>query len=90
MSIHIPTNFELDEMADRRKHGELLDKIKELELYVSNLKISAQENLLTLNYIAKWSKTYGAALCPGTRPDTFGEGMREAKEQIKSILYRKK
>lgn len=37
--------------------------------------------------IDEWSHEHGAALCP-TGPDTFGEGMRAAKAQIRRILER--
>jgi hypothetical protein len=33
-----------------------------------------------------WTTTYGEALCPRLRADTFGEGMREAKEQVSRLL----
>jgi hypothetical protein len=33
-----------------------------------------------------WTTTYGEALCPRLRGDTFGEGMREAKEQVSRLL----
>lgn len=39
-----------------------------------------------LSQLRTWASTYGASLCPGTRPDTFGEGMREAKAQVARIL----
>ncbi len=33
-----------------------------------------------------WTTTYGEALCPRLRADTFGDGMREAKEQVSRLL----
>jgi len=33
-----------------------------------------------------WTTTYGEALCPRLRADSFGEGMREAKEQVSRML----
>lgn len=34
-----------------------------------------------------WTHVYGAALCP-PGPDTYGEGMRDAKDQVRAILAR--
>lgn len=36
--------------------------------------------------LANWAATFGEALCPGSLPDTFGEGMRAAKGQVSRIL----
>lgn len=36
--------------------------------------------------LASWSHEYGSGLCSGGKPDTFGEGMRAAKEQVAAIL----
>ena len=41
---------------------------------------------LLRNRLADWCVQHGAALCPGARADTFGEGMREAKRQVRDIL----
>ena len=41
---------------------------------------------LLRNRLADWCVQHGAALCPGARADTFGEGMREAKRQVRGIL----
>lgn len=38
-----------------------------------------------INALHNWSITYGRALCP-TGADTYGEGMRAAKDQVKAIL----
>ena len=44
----------------------------------------------TLNKIFQWTTKYGEALCPKGRPDSFGEGMRAAKEQVKALLPERK
>ena len=36
--------------------------------------------------IYEWINEYGRNLCPGTRPDTFGEGMRVAKDEVRRLL----
>lgn len=36
----------------------------------------------------QWCATYGRDLCPGLLPDTYGEGMREAKAQVRAIIRR--
>lgn len=36
--------------------------------------------------IREWTSTHGKSLCPGLRPDTFGEGTREAKAQVARLL----
>jgi hypothetical protein len=44
-----------------------------------------QERVLSL--LTEWSDTYGKDLCPGAGDaDTFGDGMRAAKKQVKGIL----
>lgn len=35
--------------------------------------------------LVQWTRTYGAALCP-PGPDTYGEGVRAAKDQVRRIL----
>lgn len=36
--------------------------------------------------IGEWTHRYGSSLCPGGYADTFGDGMRAAKEQVGRIL----
>lgn len=39
-----------------------------------------------LSRLDEWSLTFGADLSPGSRPDTFGEGMRKAKGHVRDLL----
>lgn len=39
-----------------------------------------------LSRLVEWTHQYGAALCPGSHADTFGEGMRAAKDQVSVLL----
>lgn len=41
-----------------------------------------------LEAIAEWTHEYGRNLCPGARADTYGEGIRAAKAQVRAILER--
>lgn len=38
--------------------------------------------------VNEWADTFGDALIHGTRPDTYGEGMRQAKAQVKAIVMK--
>jgi hypothetical protein len=40
----------------------------------------------TLARIEQWARAHGAALNPHGRADTFGEGVRESKEQVQRLL----
>lgn len=77
-----------DELAQARKSGEVegwvrgrqeaADHAEELE--------TAQRKLGALTAaLETWCCTYGAALTP-TGADTFGEGMRAAKDQIRKLI----
>lgn len=39
-----------------------------------------------LGRLAEWCCTYGHDLCPGAYADTFGEGVRSSKAQVRNIL----
>lgn len=39
-----------------------------------------------LGGVREWADTYGGDLCPGERPDTYGEGVRAAKQQVRFLL----
>lgn len=41
---------------------------------------------VVLSRLQDWTQEYGAALCPGHHADSFGDGMREAKRQVRQIL----
>lgn len=47
----------------------------------------AEKAEASLGAIVEWSHTYGAALKP-PGADTYGEGMRDAKDQVAVILRR--
>ena len=40
---------------------------------------------LVVGYLTMWTRRYGDALVP-PGPDTYGEGMRDAKDQVRRIL----
>lgn len=41
-----------------------------------------------LNQLLEWTNTYGKDLCPPSRcADTYGEGMKEAKEWVRKMIH---
>ena len=57
----------------------LLDMIEDVEDRLRTLRCRVRE----------WTQEYGAALCPGWGVgDTYGEGMRAAKDQVRAILVK--
>lgn len=44
------------------------------------------ERAATRARLEEWTHQHGAALVPSGCADTFGEGMRKAKEQIRALL----
>ena len=42
-----------------------------------------------LGRVHAWTHTYGAELCPGVHPDTYGEGVRAAKDAVRRMLETK-
>jgi len=63
-------------------------RVKELAQRIDDLQNAElqEEKKARLGRLINWTHEYGASLCPGSRPDTFGEGMRAAKEQVAVIL----
>lgn len=41
-----------------------------------------------IGLLGDWTREHGAALCPRGGADTYGEGMRDAKQQVARILAR--
>lgn len=60
--------------------------IKKLGEDRDRLKARAEGAERILSRLSAWTHQYGAALCPGSCPDTFGEGMRKAKDEIRAHL----
>jgi hypothetical protein len=65
--------------------GAFLDRLELANKRIHAVEADNERLRGVLGRVIDWTHQYGAALCPGTRPDTFGEGMREAKEQIKRL-----
>lgn len=53
----------------------------------ARLRARVEEQDRRLALIDAWTLEYGKALCP-RGPDTYGEGMRDAKAQVRSMLAR--
>ena len=62
--------------------------VEEQKAEIKKLRADLTATRALLVEVEAWTHVYGAALCPGGRPDTFGEGMREAKGQVKHIIWR--
>lgn len=60
--------------------------VEELEQRIKQLEAERDAMFLRVGRLVLWSHCYGEELCPGSRPDTFGEGMRAAKEAVCVIL----
>jgi len=57
-------------------------------VYVACVDFGPDNTTSLLDILWKWTHAYGEALCPGSHPDTFGEGMREAKEQVEGLIQK--
>ncbi len=53
-------------------------------LVLADCKISEWEE--TIGQLTTWTHFYGATLCPSGGVDTYGNGMRNAKQQVERIL----
>lgn len=39
-----------------------------------------------IDKLTTWTHEFGASLCPGSKPNTSGEGVRSAKDAVSRIL----
>ena len=61
--------------------AELARASKQVAAYIARVEAL---NLI-IGYLTSWTQSYGDALVP-RGPDTYGEGMRDAKDQVRRIL----
>jgi hypothetical protein len=66
-----------------RDRDRLLKRCEEMTLKAVPPAIPVSD--LKLSMMREWTNTFGKALCP-PGPDTYGEGMRDAKAQVAAIL----
>lgn len=86
------TGPDLRRMTDQSRYLDNINKTMELRPEQNSLvrirelmKVLADTQRLVARLRA-WTREFGKELCPGTRPDTYGEGVREAKATVARIL----
>lgn len=81
----VEENLRADLAAAERERDEARDiaRVAEREAIEHRDALSNARHLLAL--VGEWTHVHGKALCP-RGADTYGEGMRDAKEQVGRIL----
>lgn len=63
----------------------MTDEVTHLRALLAEQTARAERAEAVLGIIESWTHTYGAALKP-PRADTYGEGMCDAKDQVRRII----
>lgn len=71
---------------ERTVDAVLIELLERLRNEIPALRVEVSRSRDILEGLREWSNTYGAALNPAGRSDTFGEGMRAAKHQVSARL----